>query len=75
MQKLIGERKWSRCLQEVGKVRRGSEGSQHPSREFHGLETAFVRFYRKSTGVLQDVLWLLQDVPKRDFGGLMVEER
>jgi len=29
---------------------------------FRSQETAFVRFYRKFAGVLQDVLWLLQDI-------------
>ena len=37
-------------------------------------ETAFVSFYRKSAGVLQGVLWLLQDVPKGSFEGLMVKK-
>jgi len=34
-------------------------------------ETALI-FYRNSAGVLQDVL---QEDPKEDFGGLMVERR
>ena len=34
---------------------------------FRSQKTALVNFYRKSAGVLQDV-------PKGDFGGLMVEE-
>ena len=35
-------------------------------------KTAHVIFYRKSAGVLQDVL---QEDPKEDFGGLMVEKQ
>jgi len=32
-------------------------------------------FYRKSAGVLQDVLYFLQDIQKWDFGGWMERER
>jgi len=66
VQRLIGERKWSGRLQEVWKVRRGPKGvpSTLPKRftVIGSQETAFVSFYRKFAGVLQDVLWLLQDV-------------
>ena len=65
-------------MQEVGKVRRGPKGSLAPFQrftEFGYQETAFLRFYRKSAGVLHDVLYFLQDVQKGDFGGWMERER
>ena len=60
VQRFIGERKWSGHLQEVGKVRRGPKGVPITLLErftvigYQG--TTFVSFYRKSVGVLQDVL-------------------
>ena len=63
-------------MEEVRKVQRGPKGSLTP------FQRVSQSLYRKSAGVLQDVLEFLQDVcnflqvvQKWDFGGWMDEER